>query len=352
MKILVLHGDGIGPEIVAAAEAVVRAADRRFNLGLELDHGELGLHCYETRGTTFPDDTLERMKASDGVILGPMHTAVYPPPEEGGINPSGKTRKALDLFANIRPSRVRPGCPAHVKEMDLVIARENTEGFYADRNMAVGGGEFMPTPDLAISMRKITREGCARIADTACQLAQQRRGKLSMVHKGNVMKISDGLFAETVRDVAAGYNLEVDQYFIDAMTALLVRKPEFFDVVVTTNMYGDILSDLAAELSGGLGLGPSINAGADHCVAQAAHGSAPDITGQNIANPTAMILSCGMLLDWLGRRHDRPELQEAAKRIDSAIEAQLGEDDGRTPDLGGPLGTDAFGAAVAARIDG
>lgn len=352
MKILLLNGDGIGPEIVAAAETVVRAASHRFNLGLELEEAPIGLSALEAEGTTFSDATMAKMKESDGIILGPAHTAVYPSPEEGGINPSGHTRKALDLFANIRPSRVRPGVPAHVKAMDLVIVRENTEGFYADRNMFQGSGEFMPTPDIAISMRKITREGSARIAEAACQLAEQRRGRLSIVHKGNVMKVSDGLFADTVKDVAAGYKLEVDEYFIDAMTALLVRKPEFFDVVVTTNMYGDIISDLAGELSGGLGLGPSINAGAERCVAQAAHGSAPDISGQNIANPTAMILSCGMLLDWLGRRHGRPELREAAKRIDSAIDSQMTEAEGRTPDLGGPLGTDAFGAAVAERIEG
>lgn len=352
MKILVLKGDGIGPEIVAAAETVVKAASRRFNLGLELDYAEIGLESLKNQGTTFPDSTVEQMKKSDGIILGPLHTASYPPPEQGGPNASGGTRKALDLFANIRPSRVRPGCPAHVKKMDIVIARENTEGFYADRNMYKGLGEFMPTPDMAISMRKVTREGCMRIAKTACDIAAGRSGKLTMVHKGNVMKMSDGLFADCVNEVAADYKLDVDEYFIDAMTALIVRKPEFFDVIVTTNMYGDILSDLAAELSGGLGLGPSINAGADHCVAQAAHGSAPDIAGQNIANPTAMILSCGMLFDWLGRRHNRPELQEAAKRMDEVIEAQLAEDDGRTSDLGGPLSTDAFGEAVAKKLAG
>lgn len=352
MKILLLQGDGIGPEIVAAAETVVRAASRRFNLGLELIEAPVGLAALDSHGTTIPDDTKAMMLECDGIILGPCHTAVYPAPADGGINPSGYSRKELDLYANMRPSRLRPGVPAHVKEMDLVIARENTEGFYADRNMFQGSGEFMPTPDLAISMRKITRQSSARIAEAACQLAVQRRGRLSIVHKANVLKVTDGLFADTVKDVASGYKLEVDEYFIDAMAALLVRKPEYFDVVVTTNMYGDIISDLAAELSGGLGLGPSINAGADRCIAQAAHGSAPDISGQNIANPTAMILSCGMLLDWLGRRHDMPELQEAAKRIDSAIDAQMTDDDGRTPDLGGPLGTDAFGDAVAKRIEG
>jgi 3-isopropylmalate dehydrogenase len=350
MKILVLEGDGIGPEIIAAAVEVVKAADHRFNLGLELETADSGLTSLEKNGSTVPDETWQKIIAADGVILGPAHTAIYPAPEDGGINPSGRLRTGLDLYANIRPSKIRPGVPAHVKKMDLVIARENTEGFYADRNMFQGSGEFMPTKDVALAVRKITREGCERIARQACELATKRRGLLSIVHKANVMKVTDGFFADICKDVAKGYDLEVDEYFVDAMAALLVRKPDYFDVVVTTNMFGDIISDLAAELSGGLGLGPSVNAGDDHAMAQSAHGSAPDIAGQNIANPTAMILSAGMLLDTLGTRLDRPELLEASKRIDEAIDAQLSEEGGRTTDLGGPLGTDAFGAGVAARI--
>jgi 3-isopropylmalate dehydrogenase len=350
MKILVLEGDGIGPEIIAAAVEVVKAADHRFNLGLELETADSGLTSLEKNGSTVPDETWQKIIAAVGVILGPAHTAIYPAPEDGGINPSGRLRTGLDLYANIRPSKIRPGVPAHVKKMDLVIARENTEGFYADRNMFQGSGEFMPTKDVALAVRKITREGCERIARQACELAAKRRGLLSIVHKANVMKVTDGFFADICKDVAKGYDLEVDEYFVDAMAALLVRKPDYFDVVVTTNMFGDIISDLAAELSGGLGLGPSVNAGDDHAMAQSAHGSAPDIAGQNIANPTAMILSAGMLLDTLGTRLDRPELLEASKRIDEAIDAQLSEEGGRTTDLGGPLGTDAFGAGVAARI--
>ena len=166
------------------------------------------------------------------------------------------------------------------------------------------------------------------------------------------MKVSDGFFVDICKEVADDYKLEVDEYLVDAMAALLVRKPDYFDVIVTTNMFGDIISDLAAELSGGLGLGPSVNAGDKFAMAQAAHGSAPDIAGQNIANPTAMILSAGMLLDTLGSRISRPELLEAAKQIDEAIDEQLSEEDGRTPDLGGHLGTDAFGIGVAGKVRG
>ena len=352
MKILILKGDGIGPEIVAATVDVVKAADHCFNLGLELETADSGLASLEKNGSTIPDETWEKLLVADGVLLGPCHTAVYPAPEQGGINPSGRLRTGLDLYANIRPSKIRPGVPAHVKEMDLIIARENTEGFYADRNMHQGSGEFMPTEDMVLAIRKITRRGSEQIARQACELAAKRRGLLSIVHKANVMKVSDGFFVDICKEVAADYNLEVDEYFVDAMAALLVRKPNYFDVIVTTNMFGDIISDLAAELSGGLGLGPSVNVGDDHAMAQAAHGSAPDIAGQNIANPTAMILSAGMLLDTLGTRLNRPELLEAAKRLDEAIDAQLSEGDGCTPDLGGLLGTDAFGAGVAEKVKG
>ena len=236
--------------------------------------------------------------------------------------------------------------------MNLIIARENTEGFYADRNMHQGSGEFMPTEDMVLAIRKITRRGSEQIARRACELASKRRGLLSIVHKANVMKVSDGFFVDICKEVADDYKLEVDEYLVDAMAALLVRKPDYFDVIVTTNMFGDIISDLAAELSGGLGLGPSVNAGDKYAMAQAAHGSAPDIAGQNIANPTAMILSAGMLLDTLGSRLNRPELLEAAKQIDEAIDAQLSEEGGRTPDLGGHLGTDAFGKGVAEKVRG
>ena len=352
MKILVLEGDGIGPDIVAAAVEVVKAADLRFNLSLELEVADSGLSSLEKNGSTLPEETWGKILAADGVILGPCHTAIYPAPEKGGINPSARLRTGLDLYANIRPSKIRPGVPAHVKEMDLIIARENTEGFYADRNMHQGSGEFMPPEDMVLAIRKITRRGAEQIARQACELAAKRRGLLSIVHKANVMKVSDGFFVDICKEVADDYKLEVDEYLVDAMAALLVRKPDYFDVIVTTNMFGDIISDLAAELSGGLGLGPSVNAGDKYAMAQAAHGSAPDIAGQNIANPTAMILSAGMLLDTLGSRLSRPELLEAAKQIDEAIDAQLSEEGGRTPDLGGPLGTDAFGVGVAEKVRG
>ncbi|MBL4720909.1 MAG: isocitrate/isopropylmalate dehydrogenase family protein [Alphaproteobacteria bacterium] len=349
MKLLVLSGDGIGPEITAATVRAVEAVNHRLNLGLTLEAAEAGLVSLEKNGTTLTQAVQEQARAADGVILGPCDTIVYPDVNDGGINPSAWLRKNFDLYANMRPSLARAGAPAKAPDIDLVIARENTEGFYADRSMFAGSGEFMPTKDVALAVRKITREGSRRIVDAACKLAMKRRKKLCIVHKRNVFRMSDGLFYDVAQEVAAGYDgLEVEDTIVDAMAALLIRRPESFDVVVTTNMYGDILSDLAAELSGGLGLGPSLNAGDDRAIAQAAHGSAPDIAGQNIANPVALMASASMLLNWLGERHERPDLVEAATRLDDAIGAQIAENG--TKDLGGTLGTDAFGDAVANRI--
>ena len=353
MKFLVWPGDGIGLEIVPVAVAALEALDARFKLDVELEEQPIGLASLEIHGNTLPDASIEAASNADGVIMGPVHSLAYPPIEEGGRSPSGVIRKELDLYANIRPARTRPGVPAAVKSMDLVIARENTEGFYADRSMFQGSGEFMITEDVATAMRKITRQACQRIGETACRLAMQRRRKVTIVTKKNVLKLSDGLFHDTVRAVAESYpEVEIDDVIIDAMTALLVRTPEAFDVVVTSNLYGDILSDLANELAGGLGLGGSVNAGDDHAIAQAVHGSAPDITGQDLANPTAIVLSLAMLLTWLGDRHGRAEYVEAAKVLEAAIDDQLADEKGRTKDLGGPLGTTAFGAELVARLAG
>ena len=229
--------------------------------------------------------------------------------------------------------------------------RENTEGFYADRSMFVGMGEFMPTPDLALSVRKITRSGSTRIAEAAFALAPRRRNKVTAVHKANVLRVSDGLFLESVRAVASRFpGVAYEERIVDAMAALLVRDASAFDVLVTTNMFGDILSDLVGEISGSLGLAASLNAGADHAVAQAQHGSAPDIAGQDRANPASLIGSAGMLLAWLGERRGHEPLLRAAAAIDDALESVISDPASRTADLGGPLGTKAFGECVATQL--
>jgi 3-isopropylmalate dehydrogenase len=349
MKIIVLPGDGIGPEIVDATVEVLRKADSRFGLGLELKSREIGLASLESRGTTFPPDVLEACRAADGIILGPVSHQDYPSREKGGVNPSGGLRIALDLFANIRPSRSREGMPHWGRTpMDLVIVRENTEGFYADRNMHQGLGEFMPTPDVALAVRKVTAKASERIALAAFRLAMTRRRKVTAVHKQNVMRISDGLFLDRVRAVAKGFpEVAYDEQLVDSMAALLVRDAQRYDVIVTTNMFGDILSDEAAEISGSLGLAGSINASDTHCMAQASHGSAPDIAGQGVANPTSLLLSAAMLLEWLAIRNGRAEFARAHAAIDSAIDRLLADPRGRTRDLGGPLGTKEFAKAVS-----
>jgi 3-isopropylmalate dehydrogenase len=352
IQLLVMEGDGIGPEISAATVGVLRAADRTFALGLSFASATIGFAALRAEGTTFPLAAFEAARAADGVILGPVSHNDYPPVAQGGLNPSGEMRRRLDLYANIRPARTRGGFAARCGvPVDLVVVRENTEGFYADRSMFVGPGEFMPTPDLALAVRKITRAGSTRIAEAGFMLAMGRNRKVTAVHKANVLRVSDGLFLESVRAVAARYPaVTYDEKIIDAMTALLVRDARPFDVIVTTNMFGDILSDLASEIAGSLGLAASLNAGAEHGVAQAQHGSAPDIAGQDRANPASLIGSAAMLLDWLGERRNDERLRAAAAAIDAALEHTISDPNTRTGDLGGPLGTEAFGERVTALL--
>jgi 3-isopropylmalate dehydrogenase len=259
-------------------------------------------------------------------------------------------RKKLDLFANIRPARTYEGFPGRVGAFDLVVVRENTEGFYADRNMAAGSGEILVTPEVVISMRRITRACCNRVARVAFELAMRRRKKVSIVHKANVLRMGDGMFIEECRAVANDFPaVAVDDVIVDAMMAHAVRTPQRFDVIVTTNMYGDILSDLTAELSGSLGLGGSLYAGANYAMAQAAHGSAPDIAGKNIANPFSLVLSAALLLAWHGRRRQAKAFETAASAMEQAVAAAVAAHE-TTPDIGGKLGTRETGAALAARV--
>ncbi|HEX5507747.1 MAG TPA: isocitrate/isopropylmalate dehydrogenase family protein [Pseudolabrys sp.] len=352
LRILVLEGDGIGPEITAATVAVLHAASDAFKLGLAFESADIGWAAHKAQGTTFPQSVEDKAKAADGVILGPVSHNDYPPAVKGGLNPSGELRKRLDLYANIRPARSRQGFPPRCgTAVDLVVMRENTEGFYADRSMFMGPGEFMPTPDLALAVRKITRNGSTRIAEAAFKLAMRRRKKVTAVHKANVLRVSDGLYLECVRAVAARYpDVNYDERIIDAMAALLVRDAGQFDVLVTTNMYGDILSDEASEIAGSLGLAASLNADSKHAVAQAQHGSAPDIAGKNLANPASLIGSAAMLLSWLGERHGDENLLHAGDAIEKALGRVIAKPEWRTPDLGGPLGTDAFGKRVAETV--
>ena len=352
VTLLVLDGDGISPEITAATVEVLDAVQDRTGLRFRLDRAQVGLRPLAAQGTTFPAGLLDRARAADGVILGPVSHNDYPPEAQGGINPSGHLRKHLDLFANIRPARSHPDFPARCGvPVDLVIVRENTEGFYADRTMFAGTGEFMPTEDVAIAMRKVTRQGSTRIAEAGFRIARQRGGRLTVVHKANVLRISDGLFLSCTRAVAQSYpDVVVEEVLVDAMAALLVRDASAFDTIVTTNMFGDILSDQATEIAGSIGLAASLNAGEAHAMAQAQHGSAPSIAGQDRANPASLINSTAMLLRWLGDRRGDPALGAAADLIEDAVARVIAVPAWRTGDLGGPLGTAAFAARIVDTI--
>jgi 3-isopropylmalate dehydrogenase len=347
MNIVILPGDGIGPEITAAAVSMIEALSRRFGLGIELSHGIAGHQSLATHGVTVTGELLAQVRAADGLILGPMATYDFKDESKGEINPSKFFRKNLDLYANIRPAHTYAGAPCRIAPFDLVVVRENTEGFYADRNVESGGSEILVTEDVVVSMRRITRRCCERIARAAFDLASTRKEHVTVVHKANVLKLGDGMFLEVCREVAKAYpSVEVDDFFIDAMMAHVIRAPGRFDVIVTTNMFGDILSDLTSELSGSLGLGGSLNAGDRYAMGQAIHGSAPDIAGQDVANPFSSILSAGMLLDWHGRRKGLQNFIDAAASVRTGV-ANAIRDGQVTRDLGGRLGTRDTGNAVA-----
>ena len=347
-RICCLDGDGISTELMTSCIAVIDTINPYLTKAVELSHHQVGFASLKTHGTTITEQVISAASESDGIILGPVSHADYPNVEAGGLNPSGVLRTSLSLFANIRPARCYSGLPHYTQSaFDIVIMRENLEGFYADRNMVAGTGEFMPTDDVALAVRKITRTASRDIARAAFEQAHKRsQKKVTSVHKANVMRLSDGLFLDAVRGVAAEYpDIEYTEMLVDAATAMLVRAPQDFDVIVTTNMFGDILSDLASELAGSLGLGGSLNKGKTVAMAQAQHGSAPDIAGRNLANPVSLLLSVAMLLDDLAE-------SEASGRLETEISDMLSAPSGRTADLGGMLSCSAFTKQLCERLAG
>jgi isocitrate/isopropylmalate dehydrogenase len=352
IRLLVIDGDGSSTELVNATMLVLRKLGTVTGLDFRFDLRQVGFRALAEFGTTFPATVLDAAREADGIILGPVSHNDYPAVSEGGLNPSGQLRQQLDLYANIRPAKSHAGVPMRLPgSIDLVVVRENTEGFYSDRSMYMGPGEFMPTADVALSFRKITRGGSMRIAECAFELALQRRRKVTAVHKANVLRVTDGLFLECVRQVAKAHpDVEYEEQIVDAMTALLIRDASRFDVIVTTNMFGDILSDQATEISGSIGLGASLNAGRRHALAQAQHGSAPNLAGRNVVNPYSLISSTGMLLQWLGVRRTNQKLLEAAAAVEQALSITIAIAAWRTADLGGPLGTSEFAERVGANI--
>jgi 3-isopropylmalate dehydrogenase len=349
-----LLGDGIGSDIVSATMMVLQEGGRKRGVEIAFDVLPSGLAAVETHGSTLPDETLECLPDYAGWILGPVATHLYPSGDRRYVNPSGYLRKRFQLYANIRPARSFTGVPAVGSDIDLVIVRENTEGFYADRNVLDGNGEVRPDEDTVISLRVVTRRACLRLAQRAFELARQRnlRRKVTAVHKANVLRRGDGLFLECCRAVAARFpDITLDDCHVDACAMFLITQGAEFDVLVTTNLFGDILSDEAAGLVGGLGLAPSLNQGDDHAMAQAVHGSAPDIAHLHIANPVAEILSGTLLLSWLAEQVTLPALHDVARDIEHAVAGVLAEfSPALTPDLGGTGNTRELARAIVTRL--
>ena len=347
LKIGILDGDDIGHEIVPAAVEVAKVAAAKFGVAIDWKPLPIGRRALDSHGSTLPKGTLEALDALDGWILGPIGHRAYPKGPEA-INPHPILRKQFDLFANVRPTRSYPGIGCLHEGVDLVIVRENNEGFQPDRNMLLGSGEFRPNDDITLSVRVITRKASYRVAKAALELARQRRKHMTFVHKDTVFKLGCGMFVEECRRAAAEFpDVKVDDVIVDTFAMRLVRDPQSFDVVVTTNMFGDILSDEAAGIVGGLGMAPGLCIGAGrHAMAQATHGSAPDIAGKGVANPYAMIESTRMLFEWLGHDRKVPAAVSAAQAMSRAITAALADPAARTSDIRGTGNTRTMTEAI------
>jgi isocitrate dehydrogenase (NAD+) len=331
-RVTLIPGDGIGPELAEATRRVLDASGVKFEWEV-LDAGEAVM---AKEGTPLPQSVLDSILRNKVAIKGPITTPVG----TGFRSVNVALRQTLGLYANLRPVRSIPGLKTRYENVDLVIVRENTEDLYA-------GIEHMVGPDAAESIKIITRVASERIARFAFEYAVANgRRKVTAVHKANIMKFSDGLFLESCRTIAAGYEGKIafEDRIVDNMCMQLVQKPELYDVLVLPNLYGDIVSDLAAGLVGGLGVAPGANIGTEAAVFEAVHGSAPKYAGQNKANPTALMLSGVLLLRHIGQ-------QAAAERVEDAIRAVITEGRTVTYDLGGSAGTSEFADAIVARLE-
>jgi 3-isopropylmalate dehydrogenase len=327
-RVLVIPGDGIGPEVTAAAMKVLDAAASRCGVDLEIRYGEAGDAAAKRYGDPLPGETLRLAREwADAVFKGPVGetagSVVVP------------LRRILGAYANLRPARTLPGARP-IAEMDVLIVRENLEDVYA--------GVEWEVPGAAFAVKIVTEAESRRVAKLAARLAAERRKHVTVVHKANVLRKADRLFRDAALDEIKrlGLGVRVDELYVDAATIVLARRPNELDVILTMNQYGDILSDLAAELAGGIGLAPSANIGDEKALFEPVHGAAWDIAGRGIANPTASILSAALMLRWLG-------FSGAAEAVEAAVEATLAAGE-KTPDLGGTLGTAEYAERVASRV--
>ena len=336
-KVALIPGDGIGPELTETTLTVMNAVQKKIGIKLEFIELEAGDSCLERRGVALPEETINAIRKSHVCLKGPVG--------ETAADVIVRLRMMFDLYANIRPIKSYSGVPCLREDIDLVFVRENTEGLYK-------GFEFNLNGDVAVGLRVITRRGCQRIARKAFELALKRnkKRKVTAVHKANVMKKTCGLFAQVCREVAKEYpDVSFNEQYVDAASMRLIKEPQNYDVIVTTNMFGDILSDEAAQLVGGLGMAPGGNIGDSFAIFEPVHGSAPTRVGKHTANPCSMILAAKMMLEWLSERYNDPLCLRAAESVELGVAQALRE--GLTiPDFGGNLKTMEMGEAIAQKI--
>jgi 3-isopropylmalate dehydrogenase len=336
-KISLIRGDGIGPELTDATLKVLDAAQRKFGLKLKMIEAEAGDTCFEKRGVALPEDSVQKIKASHVCLKGPVG--------ETAADVVVKLRLMFDLYANLRPIKAYPAVDVARPDIDMFFVRENTEDVYKGQEFTIGN-------DTTICLRVITRRSCERIAKKAFETARRRNGKkkVTAIHKANVMRVTDGLFANVCRETAKQYpDIAFNELYVDAASMRLIKEPQDFDVLVTCNMFGDILSDEAAQLIGGLGMAPGANIGDAFALFEPIHGSAPTRVGKQTANPLSMILAAKMMLDWLGERYSDPKCLEAATAIEEAVVKTLRARN-TVPDLGGKITTIGMAEAIAAAL--
>ena len=321
-------GDGIGPELSESAISVLNTIQEKYGLEFEISKLIAGDKALEQTGKALPDDVVKTIKNSDVCLKAPVG--------ESAADVIVVLRRMLDLYANIRPSKSYPHMPALRDDIDMVIVRENTEDLYTGKEFSLG--------DSAVALRIISESASKRIAKYAFETARQRNSmkKVTCVHKSNVMRVTDGLFAKACTDVSKDYpDIKFEEMYVDACAMNLIRQPEKFDVVVTTNLFGDILSDESSQVVGGLGMAPAANLGDNFALFEPVHGAAFDIAGQNIANPSSFLLSIKMMLDWLGTKHNDQKCFEMATKLESTI-FNLVKSGIKTKDIGGDKTTTEF----------
>lgn len=341
-------GEGIGPEIVDPTVTATTTALRRYSaVQVSWVPMLLGRRAYDLTGMIVPDQTWNALDGLDGWVLGPHDNASYPAGAAGQPNPSAALRTRVGLWANVRPVKALPTAP--VPTLDTVIVRENTEGLYADRNMYAGSGDVMVTPDVALAVGTFTRNSIRRIVRRAGEIAARRGGVLTVAHKANVLARSSGMYLEEAEAMAADTGVRLRPAHIDALCADLVTRPGRHRTIVAENMFGDILSDLSGALGGALGAAGSVNAGDDAVMAQAAHGSAPDIAGKGIANPAGLMNSAALMLDHLGHRDAGAALSDAVRH---ALLHSPTADVAGVADVGRVVTTEEFSRTVFAQLGG